>query len=365
MPLINPILRPQVCEGRLTLTTALPVPVSDQTAKTTVYFTPYLGSRIALFNGVSWKTVKFAEVSLAVPSTVNRLFDMFVYDNGGVITLEAVSWNQSSGGADSITAATAAAQCQVTDTAHGLSNGNLVFINGIVGTLGTDADNGLNGKLWAVEAVAANTFECDGSDTTGLTYTSGGTWYTVPNTRATAITLQDGVYVQSGATNKRYLGTLMTTATSGQCEDSKDKRLVWNYYNRVLREFYKVEDSTSWTYSSATIRPMNNSTANRVGFVLGVAEELWWGEAHGKFFTTVDANGAVHISANNVANYITTALPTHSVATAATYEGIREKVQYNPSVGYYALQIVEAGHGSGTQTFYGENSSGISGHIFG
>ena len=362
MPLVNPVLRPMVCEGRLTLTTALPVPVSDQTAKTTAYFTPYGGNRIALFNGVSWKTMKFAETSVAVPSTINRLFDIFGYDNNGTFALETVNWDQTTG---TITGASAASQCVVTDVAHGLSNGNLVFINSIVGTLGTNADNGLNGKLWKVEAVAADTFECDGSDTTGLTYTSGGTWYTVPNTRATALTTQDNVYVKTGDTTRRYLGTLMTTATSGECEDSLERRLVWNYYNRISRAFYKTEDTASWTYSSATVRAMNNSTANRIGLVLGVAEELWWGEAHGKFDSTVAANGAVHIAANNIANYITTAIPNHTVVAAGGFGNIREKIIYNPSAGYYAMQAVEVGFGSGTQTFYGESNVGISGYIFG
>lgn len=362
MSLVNPVLRPQVCEGRITLTSALPVPKTDQTAKTTVYFSPYGGNRIALFNGVSWKTRTFAEASVAVPATLNRIFDIFGYDNNGTFTLEAVNWNQSTG---TITAATAAAQSVVTSTGHGLSNGNLVFINGIVGTLGTSTNNGLNGKLWKVEAVAANTFECDGSDTTGLTYTSGGTWYTVPNTRVTALTTQDNVYVKTGELTKRYLGTLMTTATSGECEDSRERRLVWNYYNRVSREFYKIEAAVSWTYSSTAVRPMNNSTANRLGFVIGVAEELWWGDAHGKFSTTVDANGSVHISANNVADYITISLPTHTVVNAGQYGNIRERVFYNPDAGYYAMQAVETGFGAGTQTFYGESSVGISGYIFG
>lgn len=43
--------------GRLTLTTGTPITTSDVTASTSVYFTPYKGNRIALFNGCSWQAL--------------------------------------------------------------------------------------------------------------------------------------------------------------------------------------------------------------------------------------------------------------------------------------------------------------------
>jgi len=53
--------------------------------------------------------------------------------------------------------------------------GDLVTFNGIVGTVGTDAIDGLNGKTFAISAIIdSNTFEI-AQDTTGLVYTSGGT----------------------------------------------------------------------------------------------------------------------------------------------------------------------------------------------
>ena len=362
MPLFNPIIGFSGSEGRLTLASGTPVTTADQTSKTTAYYTPFLGSRVALYNGVTWEVKKFAEVSVTVPSTLFRLFDIFIYDNGGTITLEVVNWDQSSA---ALTAATAAAECQITSNGHGLSNGDIVGIAGIVGTLGTDVENGVNGKAWAVRNSAANTFTLDGSDTTGLTYTSGGTWYKIPNTRTTAITLQDGIYVKSGSTNKRYLGTLSTTGVSGETEDSVTKRLVWNYYNRAARSFYKVEAATSWTYSTATVRAMDNNTDIRIALVVGVADTFFVGAAAGKVFTTVDANGTVLLADNNIDNYIATAVPTHAVAIANSYESWVSNYVYALSLGYHALQAIEIGFGSGVQTYYGEGSSGIFGSIMG
>jgi len=63
-----------------------------------------------------------------------------------------------------------------------LSVNDTITINGIVGTVGTDATNGLNGNNYTVTVLNSTTFELDGSDTSGLTYTSGGVVSGVGNT---------------------------------------------------------------------------------------------------------------------------------------------------------------------------------------
>jgi hypothetical protein len=76
------------------------------------------------------------------------------------------------------------------------------------------------------------------------------------------------VYVKTGATTRRYVGTIRITAVTGQCEDSETKRYVWNMYNRVGRSIYKT-DTTSHTYNSSTVRPWNNDATNKTSFVYG------------------------------------------------------------------------------------------------
>lgn len=80
-----------IVEGRLTLTTALPVTTSDVTAAETLYFTPYKGNRIAVFDGTYWQLRAFTELSLDVPD-VTGVHDVFIYDNAGTLTLEALVW---------------------------------------------------------------------------------------------------------------------------------------------------------------------------------------------------------------------------------------------------------------------------------
>lgn len=175
------------CEGRLTLTSGTPVTTSDVTAAETIYFTPYKGNKISLYNGTDWKNFTFSELSLDVPD-VTGMHDVFAYDNSGTVALEALVWTNTT-------------------------------------------------------------------------------------TRATALTLQDGIYVKNGATGRRYLGSFYsTTAGNGQTEDSLANRLLWNFYNRAPRQLQKLDTSAAWTYSTASWRSMNNNTANRVTVVIGVQD---------------------------------------------------------------------------------------------
>lgn len=79
--------------GRLTLTTGVPVTSSDVTAATTVYYTP-AGScnTIDLYDGTAWSQYAFAELSIAVPATTNTGYDVYAYDNAGVVALELTAW---------------------------------------------------------------------------------------------------------------------------------------------------------------------------------------------------------------------------------------------------------------------------------
>ena len=79
--------------GRLTLTTAVPVTSSDVTAATTVYFTPYKGNVIQLFDGTVWVPTVFAELSQATtdatksPAAVaaDSNYDVFVWNDAGTL----------------------------------------------------------------------------------------------------------------------------------------------------------------------------------------------------------------------------------------------------------------------------------------
>lgn len=176
-----------IAQGRLTLESGVPVSTSDQTDKTTLYYTPFNGNFIDIYDGSAWKRHEFTERSLAIGAlTASKPHDIFIYDNSGTLTLQAVEWTNAT-------------------------------------------------------------------------------------TRATALTTQDGVQVLTGATNKRYLGTIYID--SGQkCQDTTTHRFVWNYYNKY-KKLLLAKDSTAHTYNGA-IRDWNNSTATQTDAVIGIYDTI-------------------------------------------------------------------------------------------
>ncbi|HYE84731.1 MAG TPA: hypothetical protein VEA16_00145 [Vicinamibacterales bacterium] len=278
----------RVADGRLTLTTATPVTTSDVTAATTLYYTPHVGNRIALFDGSRWKGYAFTELSIAVPATTSQMYDVFVYDNAGTLTLELTAWT---------------------------------------------------------------------NDTT----------------RATALVRQNGVYVKTGATTRRYLGSFRTTGVSGQTEDSLAKRYVWNYYHRLRRVLRVVEATNSWTYSSTTMRQANGSTANQVDVVVGVAE------------VPISVTAIALASSDNAGDSVMAAIGEDSTTTvpvgclmtlqgfASTSDTLLATALLNkyPAIGRHFYAWLERAAAVGTTTWYGDNAdtfgyqTGLSGFIEG
>ena len=77
------------CSGRLTLVTANPAPATDQTGKSTVFFTPYNGNVIALYTASAWEVKTFAEISIALSGlTSGKNYDVYAYNNSGTVALE-------------------------------------------------------------------------------------------------------------------------------------------------------------------------------------------------------------------------------------------------------------------------------------
>jgi hypothetical protein len=181
--------------------------------------------------------------------------------------------------------------------------------------------------------------------------------WTNDTTRATALVKQDGVYVKSGSTTKRYLGTYRTTGTVGQCEDSKAKRFTWNYYNRVRKDVRAVDATDTWTYTTDTWRQVRASTANQVAVVVGVAED------------TIDLT-AMSLAANTNAGVILYAGIGVNATTAPSTAGQPARVDAPaanavvvvpaalltvPNEGYTFYAWLERSAATGTTTWLGDN----------
>jgi hypothetical protein len=90
--------------GRLTLESGVPVSTTDQTAKTTIYYTPYVHNTVPLWNGSIWVPTTFAETSLALGTlTSGKPYDVFGYLSSGVLALELLAWTDGSTRATAVT----------------------------------------------------------------------------------------------------------------------------------------------------------------------------------------------------------------------------------------------------------------------
>jgi hypothetical protein len=267
----------QTCGLRLTLESGVPVSSADQAGKTTLYLTPYVGGRIALYDGAaSWVELDTAEVSIACGALAHaaKPYDVFAYNNSGAVALELLEW----------TSATA---------------------------------------------------------------------------RATALVRQNGVLVKSGATTRRYLGTIYVDGADGAttCQDTAAKRFVFNAQNRVARPLAVTDSTNTWTYTTATWRQARGSTANQVAWVQGLDEDpvsltgiAWGGSSTGSNGASVgigldrtNNNDAVSHGGGGLFNVLT--LPLHS-----SYRG-------RPGIGYHYAAWVEFSVASGTTTWYGVEGS--------
>jgi hypothetical protein len=90
--------------GRLTLTTAVPVTTADVTGATTIFYTPYVGNTIPLWDGTRWALTIFTEVSLALGTLTSGLpYDVFGFLNAGALNTELLAWTNTTTRATAIT----------------------------------------------------------------------------------------------------------------------------------------------------------------------------------------------------------------------------------------------------------------------
>lgn len=262
-----------VCNGRLTLTSGVPVTTADVTGAGTLYWALYGGNQIGLYTGSGWTSATVGELSIAVPAVANQVYDVFIDYNSGSPALVLTAWT---------------------------------------------------------------------NDTT----------------RATALTKQDGIYVQTGALTRRYVGTVRTV-TASQLNDSMALRHVWNYYNRVERPCRVKEATDSWNYTTAVFRQANNSTANQLDIVVGVAEDAF--SAYVAAIAT-NTNGGVlfnvSISEDSATVPSSNVLATQISDTGVSqFTAVRAELVTIPAAGRRYFAWLEYSAATGTTSWYGDNGS--------
>jgi hypothetical protein len=264
---------PAVAQGRLTLTTGTPITSGDVSGATSIYYTPFLGNQIALYDGTVWITRTFTEITVSLAATTaSTPYDIFVYDSAGTVTAEKVAWTNTT-------------------------------------------------------------------------------------TRATALTTQNGVYVKSGTTTKRYVGTVFINASGGQSDDTAAKRYVYNAANGVPRAIGVTDATNSWAYSTATLRQANASTANQIAVMQGLAER----PIDVRLVAHMSNSGGTVPAIGAIGEDSTSAAATGSLigwtttGSAATIGQVVAALSKVPAVGLHTYAWLEYAAATGTTTWYGDN----------
>lgn len=287
--------------GRLTPTSGTPVITTDATAQTAIYYTPYTGTTVPIYTGSTFTQQTFAELTLTLVSAhaLNTLYDIFVFNDSGVVTLvTGPAWTSSAAG--SSTRGTGAGTTQISR------------ISG----------------LWV--------------NTVSMTGRNSSTTYSVSANAAT------------------YLGTIFIDGTAGQVScyvsvGQNRKFGVWNAYNRKSINLQVADNTVSWSYTTATIRQSNAAAGNKATVMCGLQEEL----INGNFLQLVNVGGTNTLNLIGFGIDSTTAF-TGKLGTAAA--NAAAQTTYIGSHAYYSSTVLGISNwnlcesGAAGSTFNGTNN---------
>ncbi|QWG16119.1 hypothetical protein KMZ68_13805 [Bradyrhizobium sediminis] len=214
-------------QGYLTLVSAAtaplsPVPASDQSAKTSVYYRPYKGNLIPIPNGTLFSVREFSELTLSLNANhvASSIYDVFIFaDSTGAIT---------------------------------------------IGT----------GPVWSV-VTAGSCARGTGAGTTELDILKG-----LPVNKV-AMTARNGATTYSvAAASAVYVGSIFIDSSAGliTCHVDWGQSRKWGVWNAFNREpiMLKCGDSTSsWSDTPTTWRQSQGDANNFIHVFSGLAEEFY------------------------------------------------------------------------------------------
>ena len=88
---------PALNEGRLSYIAGEPIPDSDISLGTELYYTPYQGNRVSLYIGGRWEPFTFSELSLSLSGLLRRVpYDVFLSAGSDGLSLSCSCWGTAS-----------------------------------------------------------------------------------------------------------------------------------------------------------------------------------------------------------------------------------------------------------------------------
>lgn len=204
-------------QGRLTLSSTLPVMNADLTAQTTIYYLPFIGNLVPVYDGAAFqmKVLGAAGISLPLNASDNAsgsLYDVFAIVVSGVLVLAyGPAWTNST--------TRSAAISQLSGT----------WVN--TASIALRANGSSYGNIAANQATYLGTFYATANGQTGMAFKPAA----------------------AGGGSNAILG-------------------LYNAYNQKMTRSRSLDSTGSWTYNSATWRSADNSTSNRITWVDGLGQ---------------------------------------------------------------------------------------------
>jgi hypothetical protein len=195
--------------------------------------------------------------------------------------------------------------------------------------------------------------------------------WTSATARATALVLQDGVWVRSGSITHRYVGTCRPrSATSYSWVttgiDTPAKLDLWNAANRVGTGWTVEASTNTWTYTLQTFRQAQGSANYQLDIVAGLQECLLVGQL--VVSSSTNAGGAVERESGLGFDSTTVVIGVSGAVSAGSNSISASTAQCSVLVpiGRHFLAWLETSAATNTTTWYGDNGavrlqSGMSG----
>jgi len=277
----------------------------DSIGATSLYYTPYTGNSCPLFNGTVFVPTVFSQQTLALSASqsASAIYDVYGFLDGTTFRVGfGPSWAAGTGGA-------VTAPC-----ARGTG----------VGGAAIQRQSG----IWL--------------NTAAMTMTNGALTYSVAALRGTVIAT---VFIDATQ------GQVTCHRTYGQSR----KWGVWNFYNRLPIYLKEGDPNGNWTYESGTVRPSDNTTANSLTVLCGLAEEIISVKFSQQTSVSASKDIAVGIGWNSTTGF-TGFTGAHSGGSSSV---IRQTAEYisPPSLGINVATALESSSASSSAVFYGTETN--------
>lgn len=281
-------------QGRLTLASLTPVMTSTQSAKTTIYYTPYVGDQVPIFDGTNMIPTTFAEMSVLTTDTTkspaaigaSKINDWFIWSDAGTLRVgHGPDWASDSARTDALVMVNG-----IYLNAVAITNGPAVQRGTYVGTTRSDAFNSLDFNF-------------------------------------------------GGAASAGFLG-------------------VWNAYNRVLTTSISTDTGAAYTYTTATVRQARASAINQTQFVVGLQADTGsaFGQFEQATVAVAGAFTRTGIGYNSTTAFSTPRAITYTPLASSLAAESCPMFSNAPGFGFNTFSALEMGDGTNANTF--DNASG-------